>query len=57
MALGLLEAVLVSFVPAAAVVVVLAALALVLSSVLYRRLAVHRPGRSGWPWRPPGWPR
>ncbi len=36
MALGLLEAVLVSFVPAAAVVVVLVALALVLSSVIYR---------------------
>ncbi len=35
-ALGLLEAVLVSFVPAAAVMVVLVALALVLSSALYR---------------------
>ena len=35
MALGLLEAVLVSFVPAAAIVVILVVLALVLSSVVY----------------------
>ncbi len=42
MALGLLEAVMISFVPAAAVVVVLAALALMASSVLYRDLASTR---------------
>ena len=41
-ALGFLEAVMISFVPAAAVVVVLIALALMLSSVLYRDLAVTR---------------
>ena len=42
MALGLLEAVMISFVPAAAVVVVLVALALMASSVLYRDLASTR---------------
>jgi hypothetical protein len=42
LALGLLEAVMISFVPAAAVVVVLAALALVLSSALFRDLASTR---------------
>jgi hypothetical protein len=42
LALGLLEAVMISFVPAAAVVVVLAALALVVSSALFRDLASTR---------------
>ncbi len=42
LALGLLEAVMVSFVPAAAVVVVVAALALVVSSALYGDLASTR---------------
>ena len=41
-ALGLLEAVMISFVPAAAVVVVLAALAVMVSSILYRDLASTR---------------
>ncbi len=42
LALGLLEAVMVSFVPAAAIVVVLAALALMVSSALFRDLASTR---------------
>ena len=42
LALGLIEAVMVSFVPAAAVVVVVAALALMVSSALYRDLASTR---------------
>jgi GT2 family glycosyltransferase len=41
-ALGFLEAIMISFVPAAAIVVVLAALALMVSSVLYRDLASTR---------------